>query len=87
MLGVLRDWIPIVDDHGNGVYEIGGYAGQGVIAAKVAGDSVAALITGADVAECRIPWIRSRPRKWEPEPLRWIEASGLYECVLGRRLA
>lgn len=80
VLGVLRDWSPIVDDHGDGIYEIGGYAGQGVAAAKVAGDSVAALITGADVPERHIPWIRSRPRKWEPEPLRWIGANGLYRA-------
>ncbi|QJU55682.1 FAD-dependent oxidoreductase [Herbiconiux sp. KACC 21604] len=80
VLGVLRDWSPIVDDHGDGVYEVGGYAGQGVTAAKVAGDTVAALITGTDAPERRIPWIRRRPRKWEPEPLRWIGANGLYRA-------
>jgi len=80
VLGVLRDWSPIVDDHGDGVYEIGGYAGQGVTAAKVAGDTVAALICDVDLPERRIPWIRSRPRKWEPEPLRWVGANGLYRA-------
>lgn len=80
VLGVLRDWSPLVDDRGDGVFQIGGYAGQGVTAAKVAGDSVAALITGADVPERHIPWIRRRPRVWEPEPLRWIGANGLYRA-------
>ena len=38
------------------------------------------MITGTDTEERAIPWIRQRPRKWEPEPLRWLGATALYRA-------
>ncbi|WP_157008550.1 NAD(P)/FAD-dependent oxidoreductase [Agromyces laixinhei] len=81
VLGVTRDWSPFVDwDHSTGILELGGYAGQGVTAAKLAADAGAALMLGRNDSITRIPWVRPKPRKWEPEPLRWIGANGLYRA-------
>lgn len=81
VLGVTRDWSPYIDwDSTNGILELGGYAGQGVTAAKLAADTGAALLLGRRSALTAIPWVRPRPRKWEPEPLRWIGANGLYRA-------
>ena len=81
VLGVSRDWTPYLDwDADTGILELGGYAGQGVTAAKLAGDAAANLLLGTGDPLTRIPWVRSRPRKWEPEPLRWLGANGLYRA-------
>lgn len=73
VLGVTRDWSPFISrDNSSGVIEAGGYAGQGVTAAYVAGKTIADLVSGADTELTRSVWVRDRPRKWEPEPLRWI---------------
>ncbi|MCV7420522.1 FAD-dependent oxidoreductase [Mycobacterium yunnanensis] len=77
VLGVLRDWSPFVDaDSQPGVIRVGGYAGQGLTAAHLAGHTVADLITGRQPTAAA--WVRRMPRKWEPEPLRWIGANALY---------
>lgn len=79
VLGVARDWSPYVDlDPGGRLMRIGGYAGQGVTGAYVAGQIAADLILGRDTQLAACPWVRRRPGPWEPEPLRWIGARGLY---------
>jgi glycine/D-amino acid oxidase-like deaminating enzyme len=79
VLGVLRDWSPFIDtDTEAGIIRLGGYAGQGLTAAHLAGLTVADLITGRRAAIPAMPWIRRMPRRWEPEPLRWIGANALY---------
>lgn len=81
VLGVSRDWSPYVDvDVDAQVTRVGGYAGQGLTAAYVGGSLVADLITGRDTELTRLPWVRPRPRRWEPEPLRWIGANSLYKA-------
>ncbi|WP_349828937.1 NAD(P)/FAD-dependent oxidoreductase [Brevibacterium litoralis] len=73
VLGVPRDWAPYIDvsaDHR--LARVGGYVGQGVTAAHVAGRTLAEVLTGTDSPLRDSPWIRRRPRRWEPEPLRWI---------------
>lgn len=79
VLGVARDWSPFIDTDASGsITRIGGYAGQGLTAAHLAGRITADLVTGRDSAMVRLPWVRATPRRWEPEPLRWIGANGLY---------
>jgi glycine/D-amino acid oxidase-like deaminating enzyme len=79
VLGVLRDWSPFIDaDTEPGIIRLGGYAGQGLTAAHLAGRTVADLITGRRAPIPAVPWIRRMPRRWEPEPLRWIGANALY---------
>ncbi len=71
-LGVPRDWYPSVGfDRASGTAWAGGYVGDGVATANLAGRTLADLITGCDTARTHLPWVRRRTARWEPEPLRW----------------
>jgi glycine/D-amino acid oxidase-like deaminating enzyme len=52
----------------------GGYFGNGVAAAHLAGQTLADLILERDSERIHTPWVnpQERDRKWEPEPLRWM---------------
>nr|WP_221377635.1 FAD-binding oxidoreductase [Actinoplanes polyasparticus] len=70
-LGIPRDWMPSVG-LADGVAWAGGYVGDGVAAANLAGRTLADLITGAESSRTALPWVGHRSRRWEPEPLRWL---------------
>lgn len=77
VLGVPRDWFPSVGfDRDSGTAWGGGYVGEGVAAANLAGRTLADLITGTDSSRVDLPWVGHRSRKWEPEPLRWFAING-----------
>ena len=59
-------------DRANGLAWAGGYVGDGVSTANLAGRTLADLITGRDSALVRLPWVGHRSRRWEPEPLRFL---------------
>ena len=81
-LAASRDWYPSVGlDPGTGLAWAGGYAGDGVGTANLAGRTLADLIRRQDTALTRLPWVNHRSRRWEPEPLRWLGAAAV------RRLA
>jgi glycine/D-amino acid oxidase-like deaminating enzyme len=72
-LGVARDWRPSVTvDHGKGVAWAGGFVGDGVNTAHLAGQTLAELITRTDSERTNLPWVNHPWPKWEPEPLRWV---------------
>jgi glycine/D-amino acid oxidase-like deaminating enzyme len=52
----------------------GGYFGNGVAAAHLAGQTLADLILEQDSERIHTPWVNpvERDRTWEPEPLRWL---------------
>jgi glycine/D-amino acid oxidase-like deaminating enzyme len=76
-LGVARDWAASVGlDRASGLAWAGGYVGDGVAAANLAGRTLADLVTGADSELVRLPWVQHRSRRWEPEPLRWLGING-----------
>ncbi len=71
-LGVPRDWHASVGlDPDTGVGWAGGYVGDGVATANLAGRTLADLVVGADTPLTRLPWVGHRSPDWEPEPLRW----------------
>lgn len=72
-LGIARDWWASVGlNPQTGVGWAGGYVGDGVGTANLAGRTLAALIAGrADDPLLTLPWVDHRSRAWEPEPLRW----------------
>lgn len=81
-VAVPRDWRMSVDfDRATGQGHAGGYVGQGVTSSHLAGRTLADLVTGADTARTRLPFVGHRWRRWEPEPLRWVGIN------LGRALA
>lgn len=77
-LGVPRDWYPSVGfDRPSGMAWAGGYVGDGVAASYLAGRTIADLVLGADTERTRLPWVRRRTARWEPEPLRWLGVNGV----------
>jgi glycine/D-amino acid oxidase-like deaminating enzyme len=68
-----RDWHASVGYHPEtGLGWAGGYVGDGVSTANLAGRTLADLVTARDSALTRLPWVGHRSRRWEPEPLRWL---------------
>jgi glycine/D-amino acid oxidase-like deaminating enzyme len=79
VLGVPRDWcVSVVADERSGLAWAGGYVGEGVAAANLAGRTLRELILGRPGGLARLPWVGRRPRRWEPEPLRWGAIRGVY---------
>ena len=79
VLGVTRDWSPSVGaDPATGLAWAGGYAGDGVSTANLAGRTLRDLITGEDSELTRLPWVDWQARSWEPEPLRWLGVHSVY---------
>ena len=76
-LGISRDWYASCGlDRRTGLAWAGGYVGDGVGTANLAGRTLADLITGTDSELTELPWVNHHSRRWEPEPLRWLGANG-----------
>jgi glycine/D-amino acid oxidase-like deaminating enzyme len=79
VLGVARDWQPAVRlDRASGIGFAGGYVGNGVGVANLAGRTLRDLALGEETALTRLPWVGHTARRWEPEPLRWLGATAVY---------
>lgn len=79
VLGVPRDWRPSVGYQAStGVGWAGGYTGNGVAAANLAGRTFADLVLGNDSELVSSPWVNRVSRNWEFEPLRWIGGNFVY---------
>jgi glycine/D-amino acid oxidase-like deaminating enzyme len=77
VLGVPRDWSPSVGlDRESGIAWTGGYVGEGVAAANLAGRTIADLVLRPDSPLVALPWVQHRSPNWEPEPLRWAAING-----------
>jgi glycine/D-amino acid oxidase-like deaminating enzyme len=71
-LGIPRDWHAGVGLAADGTGWAGGYVGDGVGTANLAGRTLAALILRGPDGLAELPWVGHRSRRWEPEPLRWL---------------
>jgi glycine/D-amino acid oxidase-like deaminating enzyme len=81
-LGIARDWHPSVGfDRATGLGWAGGYVGDGVAVANLAGRTLAALIMGAKDECTQLCWVGHRSRRWEIEPLRWIGVNGALRAM------
>ncbi len=79
VLGVARDWTPSVGlDPATGLGWAGGYVGEGVAAANLAGRTLRDLVLGEDTELTRLPWVGWQSPRWEPEPLRFTGIRGVY---------
>ncbi|TBU90338.1 FAD-dependent oxidoreductase [Stutzerimonas kirkiae] len=83
-LGMTRHFRPyMLCDERHGLACAGGYGGEGVAAAYLAGRTLADLILERDTLYARAPWVvRGRSlfqalRRWEPEPCRWLGYSAV----------
>jgi glycine/D-amino acid oxidase-like deaminating enzyme len=81
-LGMPRDWMPAFRfDPRRGIGAAYGYTGQGVATANLAGRVLADLIVDGDTPYRDLPMVGHRPRRWEPEPLRWLGARYLQTAL------
>lgn len=72
-LGVSRDWYASCGmDRARKLAWAGGYVGDGVGTANLAGRTLADLIRDQYSDLTRLPWVQHRSPRWEPEPLRWL---------------
>ncbi|MGD1057715.1 MAG: FAD-binding oxidoreductase [Solirubrobacteraceae bacterium] len=79
VLGVPRDWCVSVDaDPASGLAWAGGYVGEGVAAANLAGRTLRDLILDEPSELTKLPWVGHRARRWEPEPVRWGAIRTIY---------
>jgi glycine/D-amino acid oxidase-like deaminating enzyme len=79
VLGVPRDWcMSVAADPLSGLAWAGGYVGEGVAAANLAGRTLRDLILGEATPLTSLPWVGRRPARWEPEPLRWAAIRSVY---------
>ena len=88
-MGVARSLQPaVVFDQGRRRGWAGGYFGDGVGAANLAGRTLADLVLERDTERSRAIWVnppglKAPPaRAWEPEPLRWLAIKARY-AVMG----
>jgi glycine/D-amino acid oxidase-like deaminating enzyme len=65
-------------DRASGIGFAGGYVGNGVGTADLAGRTLRDLVLGEDIELTRLPWVGHAPRRWEPEPLRWLGATTVF---------
>jgi glycine/D-amino acid oxidase-like deaminating enzyme len=73
VLGIPRDWVPgLRFDRSTGSGVLGGYVGEGVAAANLAGRTMADLVLGRSTDRTSLPWVGHRSRRWEPEPFRFL---------------
>jgi glycine/D-amino acid oxidase-like deaminating enzyme len=77
--GMARSMTPyVIFDRSAGIAWSGGYTGEGVAMANLAGRTMSDLILERKSDLVAMPWVRtsgpwkSQLRPWEPEPLRWI---------------
>ncbi len=79
VLGVSRDWCPTVGlNRSTGLGYAGGYAGEGVAASNLAARTLRDMVLDRDTELSRLPWVGHPARHWEPEPLRFMGARGIY---------
>ncbi len=79
-IGMSRDWFPSVGLRG-GYGWAGGYFGDGVSTANLAGRTLADLIAGRETDLTRLPWVGHAWRSWEPEPLSLVGVGGLFTAL------
>jgi glycine/D-amino acid oxidase-like deaminating enzyme len=84
-VGMPIDWTPAVRfDEGSRIAFAGGYTGQGVSTANLAGQMLAGLINGHATGFEGLPFAQRRSPNWIPEPLRWLVVrymQGAYERI------
>lgn len=79
VLAVPRDWCPsVIFDPDTGLGHAGGYVGQGVTTANLAGRTLRDLVLGRSTELTGLPWVGHASRKWEIEPFRWLGVRSMY---------
>ncbi len=81
-LSIARDWAAHASlDASTGIASAGGYVGDGVGTANLAGRTLTDLILNNDSELVAMPWVNHKSRKWEIEPFRWIGVNGSLQMA------
>jgi hypothetical protein len=64
-------------DRRSGLGSAGGYTGHGVVAANLAGATLADLVLGRESDLVTLPWVGHAGRRWEPEPFRFLASRAI----------
>jgi glycine/D-amino acid oxidase-like deaminating enzyme len=81
-LSIARDWAAHASlDIKTGIASAGGYVGDGVGTANLAGRTLSDLILNKDSELVSMPWVNHKSKKWEIEPLRWIGVNGTLQLA------
>jgi glycine/D-amino acid oxidase-like deaminating enzyme len=83
-MGVSRRLSPSLNyDPATGQAWAGGFFGNGVGAAHLAGKTLADLVLKQDTERVHTPWVNppDDKKKWEPEPLRWLGISTMAKLM------
>jgi len=81
-VGMPRTWLPsFTADPRSGIAAAYGYTRQGVAAANLAGRVLADLLTGRGERWADLPMVGRTPRRWEPEPVRWLAVRALQHAL------
>lgn len=84
VLGIPRNWTPgLRYDRREGLGVLGGYVGEGVAAANLAGRTMAELVVGEQTDRTSLPWVGVTSRKWEPEPFRFLGVRASRRILAG----
>lgn len=84
LLGVPRDWsMSVRYDPETRLGSAGGFSGHGVVAANIAGKTLADLVLGEGSDHTRMPWVGHRSPRWEPEPLRYLASTAIVKILMG----
>jgi glycine/D-amino acid oxidase-like deaminating enzyme len=79
VFGTTRHWAPNVSlDRASGLGQAGGYVGEGLAAANLAGRTMRDLVLGENTQLTRLPWTNMNARRWEPEPLRFVGSGVIW---------
>ncbi|GAB4261212.1 MAG: FAD-dependent oxidoreductase [Thermoleophilia bacterium] len=83
-----RDWFSSVGfDRSTGVAWAGGYVGDGVSTANLAGRTLTDLILERETELTALPWVNHCSRRWEPEPIRWLAVNATLRTLASADLA
>ena len=82
-VGMPIDWTPAVRfSPESRIGFAGGYTGQGVSTANLAGQMLAGMITGQKTGFESLPFAQRRSPNWIPEPLRWLVVRYMQSAFL-----
>ncbi len=79
-VGMSRDRFPSVGLR-DGIGWAGGYFGDGVSTANLAGRTLTELVVGPRTPLSELPWVDHRWPPWEPTPLAMTGAAGLFGAI------
>ena len=81
-LSIARDWAAHASlDVKTGIASAGGYVGDGVGTANLAGRTLSDLILNKDSELVSMPWVNHKSKNWEIEPFRWIGVNSTLQLA------